>query len=162
MCRTKEIRKVCNTRNVYTETESETVMFVPSTPRGELVKAMKEADTNFRKGTRIKPIKFVERAGLSLSDMLVDSNPWGDQECGRKGCFICRGVKRGIRNCMKEGVVYNITCEECKSKEKKAEYWGETGRDGYARGGEHLKGCRDKDKENALWKHIEREHGGDM
>ena len=48
-----------------------------------------------------------------------------------------------------------------KSKEKKAEYWGETGRDGYARGGEHLKGCRDKDKENALWKHIEGEHGGE-
>ena len=80
------------------EQEAETVMFVPSTPRGELVKAMKEADTNFRKGTRIKPIKFVERAGLSLTDMLVDSNPWGDQECGRKGCFVCRGEKGGIRN----------------------------------------------------------------
>ena len=62
---------------------------------------------------------------------------------------------------MKEGVLYNITCDEYKSKEKKAEYWGETGRDGYARGGEHLKGCRDKDKENALWKHIEGEHGGE-
>ena len=62
---------------------------------------------------------------------------------------------------MKEGVLYNITCEECKASEKKAEYWGETGRDGYTRGGEHLKGCKEKDEENALWKHIEGEHGGE-
>ena len=61
---------------------------------------------------------------------------------------------------MKEGVLYNITCEECKAQEKKAEYWGETGRDGFTRGGEHLKGCKQKDRENALWKHIEGEHRG--
>ena len=80
-----------------------------------------------------------------MVDMLVQSNLWGDMECGRKECFICRGEKGGMRQCMKEGVLYNITCEECKAQEKKAEYWGETGRDGFTRGGEHLKGCKEKD-----------------
>ena len=68
-------------------------MFVPSTPRGELVKAMKEEDNIFRKRTKIKPIKFIERAGVSLTDSLVASNPWGDLKCGRSECFVCRGRK---------------------------------------------------------------------
>ena len=69
------------------------------------------------------------------------------------GVLHLQGEKGGIRHCMKEGVLYNITCEECKTREKKAEYWGETGRDGYVRGGEHLKGCSEKDDDNALLKH---------
>ena len=122
-------------RGEQAEQQPETVMFVPSTPGGELMKALKETDRDFRKGTKIKPIKFVERAGVSIADMLVESNPWGDRKCGRDKCFICRGEKGGVRHCMKEGVLYNITCNECKIQEKKAEYWGEKGWDGYVRGG---------------------------
>ena len=62
---------------------------------------------------------------------------------------------------MKESVLYNIRCEECKVNGRKAEYWGETGRDGYIRGGEHLKGCESKNEDNALWKHIEGDHRGE-
>ena len=40
--------------------EPETVMFIPSTPRGELLNMLKETDRDFRKGTNIKPIKFIE------------------------------------------------------------------------------------------------------
>ena len=98
------------------ETDVETVMFVPSTPRGELVKLMRETDRNFRTGTTIKQIKFVERAGPSVRDVLVSSNPWGDLKCGRDGCLVCRGEKGGIGSCMKEGVLYSIKCMECKSK----------------------------------------------
>ena len=91
------------------------------------MKAMREADADFRRGTKIKPIKFVERAGVSLINSLVESNPWGDRNCGRVDCFICRGDKGSIRDCMKESVLYNISCEECKVKGKKAEYGGEQG-----------------------------------
>ena len=55
--------------------DSETVMFVPSTPKRELVKRLREADCNFRRGSRVRPIKFIERAGVSLRDTLVSSNP---------------------------------------------------------------------------------------
>ena len=41
------------------------------------------------------------------------------------------------------------------------EYWGETGRDCYSRGEEHLKGCREKCEDNAMWKHIWDTHGGE-
>ena len=88
------------------------------------MKAMKEADIDFRKGTQIRPIKFVERAGMSLINSLVESNPWGDSKCGRVDCFICRGEKGSIKECMKESVLYNIRCDECKERGKKAEYGG--------------------------------------
>ena len=67
------------------------------------MKSMREADKDFRRGTKIRPIKFVERAGISLTDILVQSNPWGDMKCGRQECFVCRGDQGGIKDCMKEG-----------------------------------------------------------
>ena len=121
------------------ELEPETVLFIPSTPRGELLKLLKETDQDFRRGTKIKPIKFIERAGTSLTDTLVTGNPWGDNKCGRESCFICRGEKGGMKQCMKEGVLYRIKCDECKLRGKEVEYWGETGRDSFVRGGEHLR-----------------------
>ena len=140
--------------------EPETVLFIPSTPRGELMKAMREADRDFRRGTTIRPIKFVERAGVSIADTLVQSNPWGDMKCGRLECFVCRGDRGGIKDCMKQSVLYSIKCEDCKERGKRIEYWGETGRDGFVRGGEHIKGCREKSEKNALYKHLVGDHGG--
>ena len=72
---------------------------------------------------------MVERAGPSVKDILVTSNPWGDLKCGRKECFICRSEKGGIGKCMKGNVLYMSKCEECKMKQVESEYWGETGRD---------------------------------
>ena len=141
--------------------DPETVIFVPSTPRGELVKRLREADDQFRRGSKVRAIKFIERAGISLKDKLVSSNPWGEQKCGRVACFICRGEKGGMNQCMKESVLYTISCEECKKRESKVEYWGETGRDCYSRGDEHLKSCREKNEDSAMWKHIWDTHGGE-
>ena len=70
------------------ETEPETVLFIPSTPRGELLKRMRETDLQYRRGTDMRQIKFVERAGVSLKDTLVSGNPWGDMKCGREDCFV--------------------------------------------------------------------------
>ena len=110
-------------------------MFLPCTPRSELIKMVKEADREFRRGTEIKRIKFVERRGSSIADMLVSGNPWGDQKCGRVRCFICENEKGNMSQCMKENALYKIVCKECKKKEIRSEYWGETGRNCFLRGG---------------------------
>ena len=53
-----------------------------------------------------------------------------------------------------------IVCTRCKSKGVRAEYWGETARTGYERGGEHLAGLKGRYEKNGLWKHSELHHGG--
>ena len=102
----------------------------------------------------MRQIKFVERAGVSIKDTLVSSNPWREMKCGRIDCFVCRGEKGGMGSCMKESVLYSIRCEECRKVEKTVEYWGETGRDCFSRGGEHLRGCREQKEDNPMWKHL--------
>ena len=124
------------------------------------MKNMKEADQQFRKGTKMRQIKFVERAGVSLRDTLVSSNPWGDMKCGREQCFMCKSEKGGISKCMKEGILYSIRCDECEKVARKVEYWGETGRDGFCRGEEHVNGCRNRNEDNPMWKHVWKDHGG--
>ena len=89
-----------NSREERDSTEPETVIFIPSTPRGELLKLMKESDSQFRKGSG--------RAGISIQDTLVSSNPWGDLKCGRANCFVCKSERGGISMCMKESVTYSI------------------------------------------------------
>ena len=51
-------------------------------------------------------------------------------------------------------------CLTCKSAGKISEYEGETGRNGYTRGVEHLSALRLEDEENALWKHCQIAHDG--
>ena len=41
------------------EEKPETVLFVHSTPTGELMKALIETGKDFRRGTKIRPIKFI-------------------------------------------------------------------------------------------------------
>ena len=50
--------------NMGEETEPESIMFIPSTPNGELMKRLKEADATFRKGSSIRQIKLIERADI--------------------------------------------------------------------------------------------------
>ena len=54
---------------------------------------------------------------------------------------------------MRENALYRIACQECRKVEITSEYWGETGRNCYLRGGEHMTGLINKEEDNALWKH---------
>ena len=62
-----------------------------------------------------------------------------------------------IGNCWREGVTYSLWCEKC--GEKVSCYKGETGRNGYTRGLEHLDNleARNEDK-SVLWLHSVHHH----
>ena len=81
--------------------------------------------------------KIIERGG---EKKLRRSNPWAGGKCVRDKCFPCQGPKGG--NCWREGVTYSLWCEEC--GEKVAAYQGETGRNGFTRGREHLESLESK------------------
>ena len=109
-------------------------------------------------------IKVVERAGERLEDMLHKSNPWENEDCGRKECYTCESSmkeeKIRFKNCTRRSITYRKWCETCRreneekievkdneSKRKRGEmlekldyvYIGESSRSANERGGEQRK-----------------------
>ena len=78
--------------------------------------------------------------------------------CDRDDCFPC--TSGGGGDYSKSCSVYRIECEECKKSELSAVYEGETDRNGYSRGHEHLEGLGKEKEDNPLWKHCQLQHGG--
>ena len=71
--------------------------------------------------------------------------------------FHAKGGAGGT--CWREGVVFALVCQEC-GKEV-AVYFGETGRNAYSRGKEHLEKYLAKDVDNSvLWLHSLHHHEG--
>ena len=123
-------------------------IFVPHTPRGVLAKAMREKEAQNNQGRKIR-FKIVERGGVTLEQKLRRSNPWAGGECGRPRCFPCRGDGG---NCSTESITYTLWCEEC--GDEVAAYKGESGRNAYSRGIEHLEYLEAIDEDmSVLWLH---------
>ena len=142
-------------------TEIESIMFVPHTPGGELARILQEADDKFRKGKGLGKIKMVERGGTTLKQILCRSNPWVKEGCGRgNDCFPCRGEGGAGGNCQQEGIVYKISCEQCKVRGVTSEYVGESSRTAFLRGAEHLADLASRSEKSPLWKHCTEEHAG--
>ena len=134
-------------------TENKTVLFVQSTPGGILRNAVNEVV----KKSGLK-VKVVEKGGRKLQSLLTKSDVTGSVHCGRDDCVICRSGGKGP--CNKEGVCYRVTCLKCLEIGKKSQMFGETGRSGRIRCGEHEKALRDKKYSN-LWEHSMTVHGGE-
>ena len=119
-----------------------------------MVKRMKAKEAENNQGRRIR-FKIVGKGGVSLEKKLRRSNPWSGVNCGRLWCFPCRAEGGG--DCWREGVCYTLWCVEC--GEEVAAYKGETGRNAYTRGVEHLEALakRSVDK-SVLWLHSVHHH----
>ena len=116
---------------------------------------MREVCKKFEAVTGMR-VAVLERAGDSVKH-IAKSEPLRIQSCGRNECFPCQS---GGGKCEKNGTGYKIVCLTCQSPGKVSEYEGETGRNGYTRGAEHLSALRLEDEENALWKHCLIAHDG--
>ena len=79
-------------------------------------------------------VRYVEELGSTLEELLCNPDPVGGH-CGRTKCFPCRS-KEGT--CHKQGIVYEIECSHCKIEGRKVQYIGESARNGYDRGAEHM------------------------
>ena len=148
------MEKIRKKRTWYKDGGFDSVLFVPSTPGGELKHAYQKVIT--KSGHRIK---VVEKTGTTLKRQLQVSNPFRPQQCGRDDCFVCSSGGGG--NCHSEGITYEIGCEGgCGTGD---EYKGESSGNAYTRGGEHLYNLRARNVTNSpLWRHCRDIHGGEM
>ena len=127
----------------------QSVLFVPATPASQLQRRLSdEVDKSKFK------IRVVELAGGSIKKSLQRSDPFKSDKCLRPNCAVCE--TGGIGPCDGIGVTYEVLCnhDDCNG-----EYAGQTARNMHERGGEHLKGLSNRNKESVLWKHCVNAHG---
>ena len=65
----------------------ESVMFLPCTKGGILKRRLTEMEERLNQNTRLK---YVEKMGNSLADILVCKDPWASMGCGRVKCLPCQ------------------------------------------------------------------------
>ena len=103
-------------------------------------------------------MKFIEKSGYLLQNQLEKADPFHGGTCYRPDCFPCEHEDGG--DCESRGCGYEITCEEEDCRAHAPRYDGESGRNGYTRGLEHMKGYRSGKKDNAMKKHADENHEG--
>ena len=96
-------------------------------------------------------IRVVEKAGRSIKSMLQRSDPFKERRCGRESCFVCTTEGKG--SCDKNGINYAVTCTSCENV-----YHGETSKNAFTRGKQHLDEYRNKASKSVLWRHCRERH----
>ena len=155
------------------------VLFCPSTPRGELAKRMRKVTTDVSERHGIR-VKVVERAGVDIRTQLMGRKE-GERCHSREDCFVHSNGGKG--DCSIEGVVYRGTCLTCKDRGPTSKpdsngeiimvpegqrrsvdsiYFGETSRNCFTRGKEHMQSLENPEnpsnRSNAFVRHREDFH----
>ena len=132
--------------------EYKSVLFVQPTRNSVLKRKCEEVI-----GKSKCSIKVVERAGKSVCKKLQKSYPFKKTKCLTNDCFVC--ISEGKGNCLKENVNYEVECTRLGCKYV---YIGESARNAYSRGREHLRGMSKRDPESVFVEHIVNEHNSDF
>ena len=97
--------------------------------------------------------KVVERGGRLLKEILIRSNIFAGNGCGRPDCGACRCSTKP-QDCRRRGITYETTCKECyKGGIPGAVYVGESARSANERMGEHLDDAENQKTESHMRKH---------
>ena len=149
-------------------------IFVPPTPGSELKKMMQQKEEETRVGGRENwPIKIIETAGRTLEQTLVNTDPFGGNQCHDAKCLPSKDPKNKI-NCRRNNVCYRVTCLLClKAGSPNTQhdcydtctcYFGQSGKNCHCRAKEHVSKFNSKTakvrEESAFFKHLENSHGG--
>ena len=139
----------------------EGVIIIPPTPNSILAKEMKKICEEELRGSNIS-LSVQERGGRRLAQELGLTVPGRSQKmnCQRFNCFPCNTGNEGV--CRKTGAGYQIDCIVCGEVTVTNKYAGETGKNLYNRGENHVTDVEKKRTNSPLWKHILEKHNGVM
>ena len=136
-------------------------IIVPTTPGGKLMKMMRKvADEEAKEGIRFK---IVETGGRTLKSELQRSNPTKTPGCGDQMCVGCSEERGKGGDCRRNNVNYEIECRLCPEDDRPV-YIGETSRNLFTRGKEHISNAQKKDDRSGescfVRKHMKEYHEG--
>ena len=133
------------------KTKYMSTIFVPATPNSTLQKEYKRVIKKHNIN-----IKVIEKAGRQIKSILQKSDPFKPNKCQDKECFPCKADVNKQTNCRKDGIVYHITCNECK-----AIYVGESSRNANCRGKEHMTDYETNRDCSVMLRHKQLRHAND-
>ena len=120
------------------EKKNESVIFAPATPGSEL----KKRYLDIIRKTGVK-ITVAEVPGSTAKSKIKKSDPFRNRKCRDcDNCMVCGNGGKGGRS-RRTGVTYEVKCKRCGEK-----YIGETSRNAYTRGKEHMSGIEKKSKDS--------------
>ena len=102
--------------------------------------------------------KIVEMGGNTLKRELQKSNPTATPGCSKRECLGCRRQRGEGGQCHKNNINYQIECVLCEEQTPTV-YIGETSRNLYTRGGEHLQRNR-VEEDYFMSEHMKEKHPG--
>ena len=106
MTESERMKKREKKRNWYKQGgRYESVLFVQPTVNSELQRRVQKIAR--RNGVRMK---VVEKAGVTVKQLLQTSKPFGKQICERADCGVCRFGEPGL--CRIRGCGYELVCKE--------------------------------------------------
>ena len=108
-----------------------------------------------------------EKTGVPISALLFNNQLGENDNCGKQDCNPClRGTtkKLSCRKVLRGGMVYACNCLSCKQAVVAKESWyhGRTARTLYTRQAEHISGWEASKVDNALHKHTQLFHQGEV
>ena len=135
-------------------------IFIPYTPKGELARIVRDISERDKSRKYVR-FRVVEESGISFKNLLQKSDPWSKSKCTRADCFPCTTTDKG-GNCSKSNVTYQIVCLRCQDQGIVSHYKGETSRNMYSRGVEHLRDLKGKSDDSPLWMHCVEHHESEI
>ena len=135
----------------------DSVLFIPATPGSLLAKEIRRLEAENRQGRETR-IRVVELTGKTLRNTLGRSYPWNNKMCGSDDCFPCKTNTDLKVSCRRPGVGYRIVCTLCQANGTVASYYGESGRNMFTRGKEHLREFKAGISSNCMVIHSRRYH----
>ena len=124
-----------------------------------MAKEIRRKEEENRQGRKTR-IRIVEISGQTVRNTLARNYPWKAQPCNSDECFLCTTTPDSKLSCRRPGVGYRIVCTLCGSAGIVSQYQGESGRNLFTSGKEHLKEFRAKNSSNCMVIHSQKHHGG--
>ena len=113
---------------------------------------------------KIKPIDCIvwdplQTGGDPVKSRVQRSNPTETAGCDSQECLPCKSGRGVGGNCRGCGVNYELECQLCTDGQKSL-YLGESARNLYTRGTEHLDNYRNRSNKSFMKKHQDSKHQG--
>ena len=141
------------------EVKFDSVLFVPASHGSQLAKDIKDIEAANRQGRKTR-IKIVELTGKTVRNSIAKNYPWRFEGCGSDECFHCTTNEDPTISCRTPGVGYTITCTICGVGGVLAQYQGESGRNMFSRGKDHIREFKGRVSTNCMVIHSNRHHHG--